>query len=85
MYQLHQNSANSLSTTEAIDFMLRAFEDACQSLGLSERTDHSLRDIVASKIIACATAGERDPIRLRETVLEQIRALTWSPQSRQDM
>ena len=83
MYQVHQ--ANSLSTPEAIDFMLRAFEDACQSLGLSERTDHSLRDIVASKIIACATAGERDPVRLRETVLKQIRELAWSPKSRQDI
>ena len=74
MYQLYQNSANS-PPTEAMDYMSRAFEDAFQSLGLSEHTNHPLIDIVVSKIIARATAGERDPIRLCESVIKEIRAL----------
>ena len=75
LYRLRQNSANSPFTTEAIDFMSRAFEDACQSIGLPERTNHPLRDIVASKIIECAKAGEHDPIRMRDAALKEIRAL----------
>jgi hypothetical protein len=57
---------------DAVAAMSAAFEEACRALGLAERTD-PLRDLVAQKVIDCARAGERDPVRLRESVLKAIR------------
>jgi hypothetical protein len=45
-----------------------AFEKCCESLGLSDKTDR-LTDIVATKIVDAARAGERDPVRLYEAVM----------------
>ncbi len=46
-----------------------AFESACQSLGLTDKTD-AMTQLVAAKIIETAKTGERDPIRLYEAVTQ---------------
>jgi hypothetical protein len=58
---------------DAIRILARAYEDACAALRLDDRTD-PLTQIVAKKIIEHATRGERDPIRLREMALKDLRA-----------
>lgn len=45
-----------------------AFENACQSLGLTDKTDAMTR-LVASRIIEAARTGERDPVKLYEAVM----------------
>ena len=45
-----------------------AFENACKSLKLVDRSD-PLNEVVAVKIIALAAGGERDPDRLCARVL----------------
>jgi hypothetical protein len=57
---------------EAITAMSSAYEEVCRTLGLRDR-DHSQTNAVAKKIIEFAQRGERDPIRLRESVLQALR------------
>ncbi len=53
-----------------IEAMSRALEAACVALRLSKR-EEPLRQIVARKVIECASAGERDPrVLCRMVVLE---------------
>ena len=49
-----------------------AFEMALVALRLADRGDLA-NEIVASKIIALAKAGERDPERLCESVMKEFR------------
>jgi hypothetical protein len=42
-----------------------------QHLGLKERND-PLTEIIAVKIIELAQTGERDPVRMRELVLQSV-------------
>ena len=49
-----------------------AFEDTLHSLGLIDRTDPAV-SMVARRIIELAKSGERDPILLREAVLNSFR------------
>ena len=48
-----------------------AFDQACKALGLADRSD-PLTAIVASKIIAVAQDGERDPDRLCAQALRAL-------------
>jgi len=50
-----------------------AFDDTCAALHLIDR-NHPRATIVAKKIIEYARCGERDPVRLREAVLIELRA-----------
>jgi hypothetical protein len=53
-----------------IEAMSRALEAACVALQLSKR-EEPLRQIVARKVIECASTGERDPrVLCRMVVLE---------------
>jgi hypothetical protein len=56
---------------EAIAVMTSAYSDVCDALGLRDR-DHVETNAVAKKIIELAQRGERDPGRLRETVLRAM-------------
>jgi hypothetical protein len=69
VYRLFKNKAFE---PEAITMMTRAYKDVCRTLGLNDR-DHPEADLVAKKIIEFAQRGERDPIRLREYVLQALR------------
>ena len=53
-----------------IEAMTRALEAACVVLRLSKR-EETLRQIVARKVVECASTGERDPqVLCRMVVLE---------------
>ncbi len=56
---------------EAIATMTSAYADVCRTLGVPDR-DHLRADAVAKKVIEFAQRGERDPIRLRESVLQAL-------------
>jgi hypothetical protein len=56
---------------ETIATMTSAYNDVCRTLGLKDRDRHET-DAVARKIIEFAQRGERDPVRLRESVLREL-------------
>ncbi len=57
---------------EAIVSMTRVYTDVCQTLGLSD-ADRDETNVVAVKVIEFAQRGARDPILLRDCVLEALR------------
>lgn len=56
---------------EAIATMTSAYADVCRTLGVGDRDDLQA-NAVAKKIIEFAQRGERDPVRLRESVLRAL-------------
>jgi hypothetical protein len=69
IYRLFKNKAFE---PEAITVMTRAYTDVCHTLGLSDSNGPET-DMVAKKVIEFAQRGERDPVRLREHVLQALR------------
>jgi hypothetical protein len=69
VYRLYKNEAFE---PEAISTMTRAYADICRTLGVSER-DQRATDAVAKTVIEFAQRGARDPIRLRDCVLQALR------------
>jgi hypothetical protein len=59
-------------TPEQVMALNDAFNSALAELNLTDRQD-PLAEIVAKKIIEIARGGERDPERLRELALKDIR------------
>jgi len=51
--------------------MASAYDEVCRELGLRDR-DHPKTNAVAKKIIEFAQRGERDPVRLRDSVLRAL-------------
>jgi hypothetical protein len=70
VYRLFKNKAFE---PEAISIMTSAYAEVCRTLGLSGR-DHPEADTVAKTVIEFAQRGERDPVRLRERVLQALRS-----------
>ncbi len=64
----------SVFEPEATQAMSAAFEAACQALKLSDSADRE-REAVAVRIIELARRGERDPVRLSQSVLRDAGAL----------
>ena len=56
-----------------ITALTTAFEDSLSALGLVDRNDPVVT-MVAKRIIKMARLGERNPIRLRDYVLNEFRA-----------
>ena len=56
---------------DEIAVLVAAYEDALRALSLVNRTDLA-PEMVAKKIIELAKQGERDPVRLRERVIEAV-------------
>jgi hypothetical protein len=55
---------------EAVTAMSEAFEAVCEVL--QDTGEHEvMREIIAKRIIAAATVGERDPVRLRAAALAE--------------
>jgi len=63
-----------------IEAMRLAFHRACKALQLNETAD-AITEIVASKIIELARAGEIDPERLCDQVLHHLREQPAAPLS----
>jgi hypothetical protein len=59
------------TTPKGPSVVTTAYEDVLATLGLERRTD-PLTQMIARKIIEHAQRGERDPIRLRESVLKEL-------------
>ena len=57
---------------ETIVSMTRVYADVCATLGLSDG-DHQENNAVAAKVIEFAQRGARDPLLLRDCVLEALR------------
>jgi hypothetical protein len=68
VYRLFRNKAFE---PETIEVMTSAYADVCRALGLQD-DDQSQTDAVAKKIIEFAQRGERDPVRLRQSVLQAL-------------
>ena len=54
---------------EDITAMSTALDDVCEILNLGG--DNSAREVIASRIIDLARAGERNPTRLRDRILHE--------------
>jgi hypothetical protein len=66
VYRLFRNKAFE---PETIATMSSAYDYVCRELGLQDR-DQLQANAVAKKIIEFAQRGERDPVRLRQSVLQ---------------
>lgn len=66
VYRLFRNRAFE---PETIATMTSAYADVCRVLGL-DHGDQPGADAVAKKVIEFAQRGERDPVRLRNHVLQ---------------
>ena len=63
--------AQSAFEPETIATMTSAYAEVCRALGL-EDSDQPEANAVARKVIEFAQRGERDPVRLREYVLQAL-------------
>ena len=63
---------SNVFSPEDVAVITAAFEDSLRALGFVDRSDPVVT-MVAKRIIAAASAGERDPIRLRESVVASFR------------
>ena len=70
VYRLFRNRAFE---PETIATMTSAYADVCRVLGLDDG-DQREADAVAKKVIEFAQRGERDPVRLRNHVLQAFSA-----------
>jgi hypothetical protein len=68
----HRFIGDASFNPETVHVMTTAFDAALKELGLADRND-PLAGIVAKKIIEIARLGERDPTRLCELALKDIR------------
>jgi hypothetical protein len=57
---------------EALSTMTATYAEVCHALGVSDR-DPRGRQVVAKTVIEFAQRGARDPIRLRDCVLQALR------------
>jgi hypothetical protein len=64
--------AGQVVAPEQLKIMVEAFVAACKELGLVDRSD-PLVAVVARPIIELASAGERDPIRLKNLAVAKIK------------
>ena len=64
-------SDQSIFEPEATNAMTEAFFKLCQDLKLNG--DGGVREAIAVRIIELAQIGERDPERIRERVLREVR------------
>jgi hypothetical protein len=57
---------------ETISTMTLAYGEVCRRLGVDDRNNPQA-NAVAKKVIEFAQRGERDPVRLRDSVLQALR------------
>jgi hypothetical protein len=57
---------------EEVEMLSECFEGVLKDLSLSSRTD-PITTLVAERVIEFAKWGERDPVRLRERVLQSFK------------
>ena len=67
-------SRSGVFDPDAVSALADAYEHACAALGLVDYSD-PLNETIAKMIIERAKRGELDPVRLCETVLEELRSV----------
>jgi hypothetical protein len=79
VYRLFQNEPFE---PEAISTMTRTYAEVCRVLGVSDRAESESdavgkdavgKDAIAKTVIEFAQRGARDPVRLRDCVLQALR------------
>ena len=65
--------ADGSFSPEDIATIMSAFEDSLRALRLADRTDPAV-NMVAKRTFEIASVGVRDPILLRDAVLESFKA-----------
>ena len=68
---VHRLYKNRPFEPEAVMMMTRAYADVCRELGLSDGNRPEAH-AVAKKVIEFAQRGDRDPVRLRDHVLQAL-------------
>jgi hypothetical protein len=71
--QANPGFGSGLFTPEEVALITTAFEDTLNALGLVDRQDPAVTK-VAKRMIEIARGGERNPILLREAVLNALRS-----------
>jgi hypothetical protein len=69
---LHRLLENSAFEPEHIEVMAAAFRDLWRELELVE--GDPLREVIARQVIEFARRGERDPVKLKQLVMQAIKA-----------
>ncbi len=73
VYRLFQNEPFE---PEAVSAMTRTYAEVCRMLGISEcdqsDSDAVVKTTVAKTVIEFAQRGARDPVRLRDCVLQAL-------------
>jgi hypothetical protein len=67
IYELFRNQG--VFTPEEVTVLGNVFEDVLRTLGLADRTD-PLAEMVAKKVVEFATAGIREPDRLKAVTIQ---------------
>jgi hypothetical protein len=61
------------------DILVEAFDGVLRDLGIVDRNDPEVREVVAKEIITFAKVGVHDPVRLRDLALEAVRVQRSRP------
>jgi hypothetical protein len=69
---IHNLFKNSPFGPEDIAILVAAYDEALRSLGLTQRDDDPLAEMVAKQIIAIAQTGIRDPAILAERAIRDL-------------
>jgi hypothetical protein len=67
--QIHSLMKPGAFGPEAIAAMSEALDAACKVVHHAGQPTEAVREVLAQRIIAAATSGERDPVRLRASAL----------------
>ena len=69
---VHSLFKNEPFEPEAISTMACTYTEVCRMLGVNDRDQREI-NVVAKTVIEFAQRGARDPIRLRDCVLQALR------------
>jgi hypothetical protein len=69
---IHRLLENSAFEPEHIGSMVIAFQHLCRELELVE--GNPLREVIARQVIEFARRGERDPTKMKQLVMQAIKA-----------
>jgi hypothetical protein len=69
---IHNLFKNSPFGPEEIAILVAAYDEALRTLGLAQRDDDPLAELVAKQIIAIAQTGVRDPAILAARAIKDL-------------
>jgi hypothetical protein len=69
---IHNLFKNAPFGPEEIKILVAAYEETLRTLGLKQRDDDPLTELVAKKIIAIAQTGVRDPALIARRAIKDL-------------